>query len=257
LDTFQYRVSGQAPPTTGSAQPDSPATQSADAPAAPATSSFLFLDLVGYTALTDQHGDDHAADAALALYACVRPLLFEHGAEEVKTIGDAMMLRCERPVRAVELGLRIVSCVEAEETLPSVRVGIHSGSAVRRGSDWYGSTVNVAARLCSAAGGCEVLVSDATRALAHRPRGVEFGDRRLHWLKNVTEPVVAWVALDMLAPPAGALGPLRRLRGRLAWRARPLPQPIARLKSLTDQLHSCRRDPALRGTGGALPRGMA
>jgi adenylate cyclase len=219
------------------------------------TSSFLFLDLVGYTALADQRGDDHAADAALSLYACVRPLLSAHGAEEVKTIGDAMMLRCPRPADAVRLGLRIVSCLESEEALPSVRVGIHTGSAVQRGSDWYGSTVNVASRLCSAAGGGEVLVSDTTRLQAPRVRGVEFGDRRLHWLKNVTEPVVAWVALEhRLLPGAGALGSLRR---RPTLRGRPLPGAVARLKALAGHLSTCERAAGVHRTGPALPGGMA
>src|SRR5205823_5552122 len=67
----------------------------------------------------------------------------------------------------------------------------HTGSAVTRDGDWYGSGVNVASRLCSAAGGGDVLVSDATREAAGVARWVEFGERQLHWLKNVPEPVAA------------------------------------------------------------------
>jgi class 3 adenylate cyclase len=209
----------------------------------------MFLDLVGYTALTAQRGDDQAADAALALYGCVRPLLAAHGAEEVKTIGDAMMLRCAAPASAVRLGLRIVSCVDAEEALPSVRVGIHTGPAVQRERDWYGSTVNVAARLCSAAGGCEVLVSDATRLEAERVREVEFADRRLHWLKNVTEPVTAWVAVERPArPAAGLLGSMLRNRPRAARAEGPWSRAAQRLKALGEQMGSCPR------AAGRVPR---
>jgi len=153
--------------------------------------TFLFMDLVGFTALTAELGDDSAADVAIALYARVRPLLPEHRCEEIKTIGDAMMLRCEDACSAVELGLRISEEIEEQDDHPPVRVAIHTGSAVCRDGDWYGSAVNVAARLCSVAGGGEVLVSDATRDAAESLCHLDFGARRLHWLKNVPEPVSA------------------------------------------------------------------
>jgi adenylate cyclase len=110
------------------------------------------MDLVGFTALTAEHGDDSAADVALRLYASVRRLLPGHAGEEIKTIGDAMMIRCEDPQRAIDLGLRIAEHLGEEPGFPPVRVGVHTGSAVYREGDWYGSGVNVAARLCSAAG---------------------------------------------------------------------------------------------------------
>jgi adenylate cyclase len=172
--------------------------------------TFLFTDLVGFTALTAERGDDGAADVALRFYGRVRTLLPEHRGEEIKTIGDAMMVRCNDPARAVALGVRIVS----EPGIPPLRVGIHTGTAVQREADWYGSAVNVAARLCSAAGGGEVLVSEATRTAAGPLDGIELGDRQLHWLKNVPEPVAAWPAIACVQ-----LGPARDPR-RLAARAK-------------------------------------
>ena len=59
--------------------------------------TFLFTDLVGFTALTAAEGDERGADVALEFCERVRPLLTGHGAEEVKTIGDALMLRCDDP----------------------------------------------------------------------------------------------------------------------------------------------------------------
>jgi adenylate cyclase len=173
--------------------------------------TFLFTDLVGFTALTAAHGDDRAADVAIEFCERVRPLLTEHGAEEVKAIGDALMLRCDDPAAAVRLGLRIVEMLARVEGFPPVRVGIYSGSAVTRAGDWYGSTVNVAARLCSAAGGGEVLVGDATADATGRLRDVQFGERRLHWLKNVTDPVGAHLAQPHECPWSGRL---RSLRGQ-------------------------------------------
>jgi adenylate cyclase len=143
----------------------------------------------------------------------VRPLLVRHGAEQIKTIGDALMLRCDDPAAAVRLGLEIVETLDSVEGFPPVRVGIHTGPAVSRAGDWYGNTVNVAARLCAAAGGGEVLVGEATAEAAGRLKGASLGERRLHWLKNVTEPVAARLATARRRCPVE--GRLRRLRGLL------------------------------------------
>jgi adenylate cyclase len=75
--------------------------------------TFVFADLAGFTALTEAHGDEQAAELAADFCDTVRELLPEYGAEEVKTIGDAVMLRCDEPGAAVELGLRLVDEVGA------------------------------------------------------------------------------------------------------------------------------------------------
>src|SRR2546425_12752178 len=106
--------------------------------------TFLFTDLVGFTALTEASGDHRAAELALDFYDRVRRLLPAHRAEEVKTIGDAVMLRVDEPADAVRLGLRIVTELESVPGFPPVRVGMSTGPAVARAGDWYGATVNVA-----------------------------------------------------------------------------------------------------------------
>jgi adenylate cyclase len=161
------------------------------------THTFLFMDLVGFTALTAERGDDSAAEVALRLFAHVRGLLPQHRGEEIKTIGDAMMVRCSDPRQGVELGLRISEQIGDEPDLPPLRIAVHTGSAVCRDGDWYGSAVNVAARLCSAAGGGEVLVSDVTREAAGPPGHLDFGARQLHWLKNVPQPVAASASIPL------------------------------------------------------------
>jgi adenylate cyclase len=178
--------------------------------------TFLFMDLVGFTALTAEQGDESAADVALALYARVRRLLAHYGCEEIKTIGDAMMLRSEDARNAVELGLRISEEIEAQPEHPPVRIAVHTGSAVCRDGDWYGSAVNVASRLCSAAGGGEVLVSDAARKAAGPLEHLNFSARRLHWLKHVPEPVAAHSVSRCVV----RLAPRRRERARLLWSPR-------------------------------------
>jgi adenylate cyclase len=153
--------------------------------------TFLFADLVGFTALTDAEGDERAAAVGAALQLRVREVAADHQAEVVKAMGDAAMVRCCDPATAIRLALRLVEDVDSDPALPPIRIGVHSGSAISHDGDWYGRAVNVAARLCSVAAGGEVLVSESTLADASEMPRVTVGERRLHWLKNVTEPVAA------------------------------------------------------------------
>jgi adenylate cyclase len=156
--------------------------------------TFLFCDLVGFTALADAEGDERAAAVGAALRIRVRGVASDHDAEVVKLMGDAAMVRCGDPANAIQLALRLVDEVESDPVLPPVRVGVHSGPAVGNEGDWYGRAVNIASRLCHVAAGGEVLVSESTLGLATGLRRVAIGERRLHWLKNVTEPVAARTA---------------------------------------------------------------
>jgi adenylate cyclase len=153
--------------------------------------TFLFTDLVGYTALADSEGDERAAQVAVEFAALIGELLPQYGATLVKALGDGLMIRCDEPADGIRLGLRIVGAVDATAGFPPVRVGVHTGSAVHRDGDWYGRGVNVAARLCAAAGGGQLLVSERTREAARGIRRLDVGERKLHWLKNVTEPIAA------------------------------------------------------------------
>jgi adenylate cyclase len=156
--------------------------------------TFLFADLVGYTALAEIEGDGRALEVALALHRRVGGLLHQHRAEQVKAIGDGLMLRCSDPGDAVRLGLRLMDELAAEGDFPPVRVGIHTGPALASGGDWYGRAVNVAARLCATAPGGEVMVSENTRTAAGSLNGVQWGERELHWLRNVSQPIAAYCA---------------------------------------------------------------
>jgi adenylate cyclase len=150
--------------------------------------TFLFADLVGFTALAELEGDGRALEVALGLQE--RGLLGPHRAEQVKAIGDGLMIRCPDPADAVRLGLCLVEELAQDAGFPPVRVGIHTGPALAWSGDWYGRTVNVAARLCAMAPGGEVMVSESTRRLA----GVHWGERELHWLRNVSQPIGAYCA---------------------------------------------------------------
>ena len=158
----------------------------------PAT--FLFADIAGFTALTEVHGDEDAAELAGEFSRCVAVLLPELGGEQVKAIGDALMIRVPDAGNAVRLGLAIVHDAMRDHLSPSVRVGMHTGPAVERDGDWFGSAVNTAARVSALARGGEVLVSEATRRLAGDAADLAFRPHGRHRLHNLREPVVVFAA---------------------------------------------------------------
>lgn len=154
-----------------------------------ATQTFLFADLAGFTALTEARGDHHAARVVNRFCRSVRRLLSEHRAYEVKSLGDGIMLRAPNADDAVRLGLRIAEAVGPRVDLPAVRVGIHTGPAVERDGDWFGTAVNVTARVCTEAEPGEVLVTEATvdAAGSHDRVRFEFVDE--YRLRNFSRPV--------------------------------------------------------------------
>lgn len=160
-----------------------------------ASQTFLFADLAGFTALTEAHGDEQAADTAAAFFTCVRDQLGDYRADEVKTIGDAVMVRSETARDAVLLALGIVEAVEAEPLLPTVRVGMDTGQGVEREGDWFGSAVNTAARLAGAAAGAEVLLSEGTYRAAGELSGVEFRRHGEIRLKNLPVPTLVYAVV--------------------------------------------------------------
>jgi adenylate cyclase len=147
--------------------------------------TFLFADLVGFTALTELHGDDVAADVAVRFGSEAARLASEHGATTVKQIGDAVMIRTEQAAEALLLGTRLHDELGAAVGLPPAHAGAHTGRAVERGGDWFGAAVNLAARVTCAAHGGELLVTQATLAAAGAVPGVEIDALGSQAFKNV------------------------------------------------------------------------
>lgn len=152
--------------------------------------TFLFADLAGFTALTEAHGDKRAAALATAFLARMKDRASHFGGEVIKTIGDAALIRCESAGAAVELGLSILESEGARTDFPAVRVGMNSGTAVESDGDWFGSAVNVAARVAAVTVAGEVVLTKATYEMATELEDVEFERLGARALRNVSEPVV-------------------------------------------------------------------
>lgn len=152
--------------------------------------TFLFLDLAGFTALTEAHGDEAAADIAEAFISSVRRLLSDHDAREIKTMGDAVMAHSPDAEAITCLAECAIDELGAEHGALAIRAGVHTGPAVSRHGDWFGRTVNIAARVAAEATSDELLLTaetlEAAPAFARTRTIVDVGPRRL---RNVSAPV--------------------------------------------------------------------
>jgi adenylate cyclase len=169
-------------------------------------SAIAFMDLSGFTRLTETKGDHAAAELAAILAELVQDEAHRHGGRPVKLLGDGVMFHFAEPVEAVAAALELVGGAEGAG-LPPAHVGIHTGPVVYRDGDYFGRTVNIAARIADKAGPGEVFVSAETvEACADRHPG---GFRSLGELplKGVAEPTPVWEALRLEHDDGAGQGP--------------------------------------------------
>ena len=120
--------------------------------------AMCFLDITGYTRVTEERGDEAAADLAATLSTLVRRSSLQRGGQPVKWLGDGVMFHFRDPGQGVVAALDMVQGV-ATHDLPPAHVGLHAGPVVFQEGDYFGRTVNIAARIAEYARPGEVLVS--------------------------------------------------------------------------------------------------
>ena len=152
----------------------------------PKPPAICFVDLTGYTRLTEERGDEFAAELAAQLASLVEDISRRRGGRPIRWLGDGGMFHFKEPQAAVLAGLDMVeSAVGAE--LPPMHIGIHAGPVIFQDGDVYGRTVNLASRIASHAAGGEVLASEET--VRRVSEGVHFEPVGAVALKGVAEPV--------------------------------------------------------------------
>jgi adenylate cyclase len=124
--------------------------------------AIAFLDLTGYTALTEERGDEASAALADRLAALVNAAAQPHGGQPVKWLGDGVMFYFPESAGAVRTALDLVEQTPATVDVRA-RVGVNAGRVIFRDGDYFGRTVNVAARIADYARPGEVLVSDEVK----------------------------------------------------------------------------------------------
>ncbi len=173
--------------------------------------TIAFVDLAGFTALTDAHGDQAAVDLVDDFTDIARTAVTTADAELVKSVGDAVMLAAATPVAALDATRRLFHVTYERDEFPEPRAGLHHGPVIQRDGDYFGSTVNLAARVASRAGSGQALVTAsildaaATLDLDTVPLGP-------HELRNVLDPVELW-AIELCATHVDtSVDPVCRMR---------------------------------------------
>ncbi len=171
---------------------------------------FVVIDLVGFTALNDTHGDDLAATLAIALAgharACTDPEV-----ELVKLLGDGALIAAHDVPAAFVFLDRILERLADEHFPLAVRVGMHHGTAVVFEADYLGRSVNLASRISHEARPGQVI---ATRTVAEHAlgRGLDVDSLGARQLRHIGEPVEIYsIGVDALASPSG-LDPVCHMR---------------------------------------------
>jgi adenylate cyclase len=147
----------------------------------------VFADLSGYTQLTEEAGDEAAAEMSLTLAQLVSEIAARHRGSVVKLLGDGVFLHFRDPGDAVRGSLEIAASTAARG-LPPAHVGANAGSMLYDEGDYFGRTVNIAARIAAHAHGGQVYVGEALagNVVEEGFRLVEAGDVAL---KGIAAPV--------------------------------------------------------------------
>ncbi|MDP3714334.1 MAG: adenylate/guanylate cyclase domain-containing protein [Mycobacteriales bacterium] len=169
-----------------------------------------FVDLAGFTALTEAHGDDYAADVHDAFVGALARACEEFADVVcVKHLGDGALLVARSAAHMLEALRAGVSEQGAADLCLRVRAGVHTGPALRvdgvHGEDFLGHTVNVAARLCGLAAPGELLLSGAVRSAA-APASTDARPLGPRTLRHLSEPIAVWSL--PLGTPDGLIDPV-------------------------------------------------
>jgi adenylate cyclase len=152
--------------------------------------AICFVDLTGYTRLTEERGDEVAARLAASLAALVEDISRRHGGKPIRWLGDGGMFLFKEPTAGMVAALEMVEGAPGAG-LPPTHIGIHAGPVISQDGDVFGRTVNIAARIAARAKAGEVLTSTETVELVEdaRLRFVRVGPVSL---KGIARPVTLY-----------------------------------------------------------------
>ena len=154
------------------------------------TVTVMFTDIEGSTAMTERLGDTRAQDVLRIHNAIIRQQVDAHQGFEVKSQGDGFMVAFSSARLALECAIAIQQTLAAHNAENpaepiKVRIGLHTGEAIKESEDFFGKSVILAARIASQAQGEQVLVSSLLKALVESSREFQFRDGREMELKGL------------------------------------------------------------------------
>jgi uncharacterized protein (TIGR02246 family) len=155
------------------------------------TVTILFTDIEDSTVMTERLGDQLWVDVLREHNAIVNELSDLHGGFVVKSRGDGFMLafRSARSALLCAIGLQraFMGRNEANPELAlHIRIGLHTGEAVREADDFFGKNVVLAARIADAAKGDQILASSLVKALTESAGDIQFGEEHRLELKGLS-----------------------------------------------------------------------
>ncbi len=154
------------------------------------TVTILFSDIEGSTETTERLGDQRWLELLREHNAIVREQVAAHEGFEVKSEGDGFMLAFQSARRGIECAVDIQKAF-ADRNEPAaepihVRIGLHTGEAIKEADDFFGKNVILAARIASQAQGGEILVSSLLKELTESGGDIAFGEGREVELKGLS-----------------------------------------------------------------------
>jgi class 3 adenylate cyclase len=153
------------------------------------TVTILFTDIEGSTEMTERLGDRRWLELLRAHNTVVRRRIEAHSGFEVKSQGDGFMVASQSARKALECAVDIQRAFaernESAEEPIRVRIGLHTGEAIKEADDFYGKNVILAARIAGQAKGGQILVSEVVRTVVGSLAGVEFQDAGRKQLKGI------------------------------------------------------------------------
>lgn len=130
-----------------------------------AVATVAFVDLAGFSAIADVYGDASAIAVLRRFEELVHAALGTLG-PPIKWIGDEVMFGFPDPPTALQMLGRLLPACRAEPRIPLTRTGLNHGPVLRRGSDLFGSTVNIAARIAAVASPGQMLATQPVAEFA-------------------------------------------------------------------------------------------
>ena len=153
----------------------------------------VFADLTGYTRLTEEAGDEVAARVSMTLADIVSGVASRHDGLVVKMLGDGVHFHFDDPHDAVIASLDVVDAVHPAG-LPPAHIGVNAGPVIYDEGDYFGRTVNIAARIAARAGAGQVYVGADVVPLIE-PRGFQLIEVGAFELKGIKDPVTVLQAV--------------------------------------------------------------
>jgi len=175
--------------------------------------TFCFVDIAGYTALTDTHGEHAAANLVDDFAGLIRTSCEPLGHLQ-SLVGDCAFFVFPDPLVAMNALSALYGSIADRQHFPVVRAGLHHGSALVRGNRHFGSTVNIAARVAAQATGGQILCTECVAQTLGQAKALdaEIKPHGQFSLRNLPDPMELYEVVLTGASREYAIDPVCKMQ---------------------------------------------